>query len=222
MSDIETISLSIFSSYHRTNVNYLDVGVEIFLYNREWKYTFHCITCNFILSHEYINTQHTTNLKDIIDAYVNAHILSDFNISSKSFTASYIDQRDKNCYFTSYTDVNKINRINLRYKSNKIYFDPINYINCSNSLFAKDSYISLRICETNKLDMDLPNKLFISKDKPFYKILTSILDELNLVLSGLFIIYENRNYVCTPTTIEFFNKDDKFEFFDINVWTNRK
>ena len=225
MCDAETLSLSIFSSYHRTNVNFLDVGVEIFLYDREWKYKFHCITCNFILSNEYINTQHITKLKDIIDEYVNVHILSDRNINIKSFNASYVEQRGKVCYFTPFTKEKTIKRINLKYKSNNIYSDPINYINCSNCLFKRhDVYVSIRVCETHKLDKDLPNKYHIQKFTSFYKTLTSILNSLNLVLSGIFVIYENRYYVCTPYTIDYFNSsiDVKEEFLNIYVWTKRK
>lgn len=222
MCDIESNSLSYFSSYYNVAENFLDVGVIIYLYDREWKFNYHYIVCNFILSRDYVNIQPINNLKTIIDHYVNVHILSDRSINIESIKASYVDHRNIECYFTKFTNMIDVARINLIYTSNRIYSSPINYINCSNKSFTKDAYVSIRIHEKHKLDAVMAYKFYIQKNNKFYTHLMSILEDLSLVLSGIFIVHENRNYVCLPDSIDYFNKCDKVSFINIHVWTNRK
>lgn len=224
MSDIESLSFMTFCSYTRRIFNdFLDINIVIYLYTKQWEYSNNTIQVNFILSKKYLNNQTHIKLKDIIDDYVNKRILSDTDVNSKSFMASYVDDKNKECYFTKFTNEKKIVRIDLCYKSNKIQYDPINYIPCVDVIIQKDAYLSIRICESSNLDKILYKNIFISKDSVLYTALMEILKELNLILSGLFITFEHRNYICTPQTILYFNQLKKnHEYYSINVWTIRK
>tara|TARA_B100000424_G_scaffold189330_1_gene147277 strand:+ start:1770 stop:2447 length:678 start_codon:yes stop_codon:yes gene_type:complete len=225
MASMQDISFENFKRYTRRTINnFLDFNIEIFLYNKQWEYNNSKIQLNLILTSKFLNSQNTNILRDIIDEYVNKYVLSDTEVNSKSFMAYYVDNRDKTCYFTQFSDETKIKTIFLKYKSNKIYYDPINYIPCVEVVIQKDAYLNIRICETSNIDTILPQSLFISKNNILYTVLFDILSELDLVLSGLFIIYENNHYICTPQTISYFNQLTlkKQDYYSINVWTKRK
>ena len=91
-------------------------------------------------------------------------------------------------------------------------------------MIEKDAYLNIRICENQKLDVILPQNIFIPKNNVLYTALYDTLQDLNLILSGLFIMYEDKHYICTPQTIRYFNQLDteKHDYYTINVWTVRK